>query len=55
MALQPAPKSSEEPVHKTVQAYTDSLHQTHQESNLTMTMLQDISTFDGQDSSKLED
>ena len=26
MALQPDPQSSEEPVHKTIQAYTDTLH-----------------------------
>ena len=33
----------------------DILHATQRESNLTITMLQDIPTFDGQDSSKLED
>ena len=33
----------------------DTLHKTQRESNLTTTMLQDIPTFDGQDSSKLED
>ena len=55
MALQPAPpQSSEELVHKTMQVYTDTLHVTQKESHLT-TMLQDIPTFDGQDSSKLED
>ena len=46
---------NEEPMHKTMQAYTDTLHATQTEANLTMTLLQDISTFDGQDSSKLED
>ena len=49
-----APWSSEELVHKTMQAYTDTLHATQRESNLTKVMLQDIPTFDGQDSSKLE-
>ena len=33
----------------------DTLHVTQRESNLSMTMLQDIPTFNGQDSSKLED
>ena len=33
----------------------DNLYTTHREANLTMTMLQDVPTFDGQDSSKLED
>ena len=55
MVLQPTPKSSGKPVHKTMQAYTDILWTTQRESNLTATMLQDISIFDGQDSSKLED
>ena len=55
MVLQPAPQSSEEPVHKAMQAYTDTLHATQREFNLTTTMLQDIPTFDGQDSSKSED
>ena len=36
-------------------AYIDTLHETQRESNLTTAMLQDIPTFDGQDSSKLED
>ena len=55
MTLQPALQPSEEPVYKTMQAYTDTLHATQRESNITTTMLQDIPTFDGQDSSKLED
>ena len=38
-----------------MQAYTDTLCTRRRESNLTTAMLQDISTFDGQDSSKLED
>ena len=53
--LQPAPQPSGEPVHKTTQVYTDTLCATQRESNLTTVMLQDIPTFDGQDSSKLED
>ena len=55
MALQPALQSSKESVHKTMQAYTDTLHATQRESNLTIAMLQDIPTFDGKDSSKLGD
>ena len=55
MALQPAPQSSEEPVHKTMQAYTDTLHATKRGAKLTTTMLQDTPAFDGQDSSNLED
>ena len=55
MMLQPLPQSSEEPVHKTKQAYTNTLHTTQRESNITTTMLQDIPAIDGQDSSKLKD
>ena len=55
MVFTPAPQSSEEPVHKVMQAYTDTLHAAQRESNLTTTMLQDIPMFDGQDSSKLKD
>ena len=55
MALQPVPQSSVESVHKTMQGYTDTLHATQRESNLITTILQDIPTFDGQNSSKLED
>ena len=39
MMLQPTSKPSEEPVHKTMYAYMDTLHATHRESNLTITML----------------
>ena len=38
----PAHQPNEEPVHKTMQAYTDTLCTTQREANLTMTMLQDI-------------
>ena len=55
MMLQPTPQPSEEPVHKTMQACTDTLHATQGESNLTITILQDIPILDRQDSSKLED
>ena len=55
MALQPVPQSSEEPVHKTMQAYAETLHATQRGSNLTTTMIQDILTLDGQDTSKLGD
>ena len=55
MALQPAPQSSEQPVDKTMQAYMDTLHTIQRGSNLSTTMLQDICTFDVQDSSELEE
>ena len=55
MQLQQTPQSIEDPVHKTMQVYTDTLHTTQRESNPTTTMLKDIPTFNGQDSSKLED
>ena len=54
MALQTASQSNEEPVNKTMQAYTDNLCATQRESNLNTTMLQDIPTFDEQDSSKVK-
>ena len=38
-----------------MQAYMDTLHATQREANLIMTMLQDILTFDKQDSSKQVD
>ena len=47
MILQPANQPREEPVHKTMQAYTNTLHATQREENLTTTILQDIPTFDG--------
>ena len=56
MMLHPhsSPQPKEEPVHKTMQAYTDTLCATLRESNLTTTMLHDTPTFNGQESSKLE-
>ena len=54
MVHKPAPQSSEEPVHKTMQAYMDTLHATQRESNLTTIILQDIPHLMGKDSSKLE-
>ena len=41
-------------VHKIMQAYMDTLGTLQRESKLTTTVLQDIPTFDGQDSSKLK-
>ena len=57
MMLQPypIPQPNEEPVHKIIQTYMDTLCTTQRKANLTMTMLQDIPKFDEQDSSKLED
>ena len=57
MMLQPfqSPQPNKESVHTTMQAYTDTLHTTQKEANLTTSLLQDISGFDGQDSTKLED
>ena len=51
----PTPKPKEESMHTTMQAYTDTLHITQREVNLTSSFLQDIPMFNGQDSSKLED
>ena len=55
MVLHQASHSNEEPVHKTMQIYMDTLFTTKRESNLTTTLLENIPTFDGQDSLKLED
>ena len=57
MTLQPHPalQPNEEPVHTTMQAYMDTLHTTQREANLTTSLLQDVPTFNGQDSSWLED
>ena len=55
LQLHSVPQPNEEPVHKTMQVYTDTMHATQRELNLTTTMLLDIPTFDGQDFSKLED
>ena len=56
MMLQPhpAPQPNEEPVHKTA-GNTDTLCATQRVTNLTTALLQDIATFNPQDSSKLED
>ena len=42
-------------MYTTMQAYTDTLHATQREANLTISLLQDIPIFDRQDSSKLQD
>ena len=38
-----------------MQEYTDTLCATQWQTNLTTSLLQDITTFDGEDTSKLED
>ena len=38
----PTPQAKEEPVHTTMQVYTDTLHTTQRKANLTMSLLQDI-------------
>ena len=57
MMLQPhsTPQPNEEPMHTTIQAYTETLYATQREANLTTYLHQDIHTFNGQDSSKLQD
>ena len=55
LQLHSTSQPSEEPVHKTMHVYMDTLHATQRKSNLTTIMLQDIPTYDGHDSSKLED
>ena len=57
MMLQPhpTPHLKENPTHMTVHAYMDTVYATDREANLTMSLFQDISTFDRQDSSKLKD
>ena len=42
-------------MHTTMQTYIDILHATEREANLTMSLFQNIPTFDQQDSSKLAD
>ena len=54
LQLHSTPQSIEEPVHKAVQAYMGALHATQREANITITLLHDIPTFDGQDYSKPE-
>ena len=57
MTLQshPIPQPNEEPVNKAMQAYMDTWCATQREENCTITMLKDIPSFNGQDSSKLKD
>ena len=54
MMLQPAPSPVRNQCARSCR-HTQTLCATQRESNLTTTILQDIPTFDGQDSSKLED
>ena len=44
----------EDPLHTAMQKYTDTLCATQWQRNHTMSLLKDISTFDGWDSTKLE-
>ena len=54
---QPCPplRPIEEPLLMAMQKYTDTICVTQLQTNLTTSLLQDISTFDGEDSTKLED
>ena len=55
LQLHPTPRPLEEPLHTAMQKCTDTLYTTQWQTNLTTSLLQDTSTFDGQDSTKLED
>ena len=57
LMLQPCPTSRpmEEPLHTAMQKYTDTLCTTQWQKILTISLLQDIQTFDGQGTTKLED
>ena len=55
LQLHPTHHPNEEPVHKTMHAYADTLHVTQRGANLITTMLQDNLMLEGQNSSKLED
>ena len=45
----------DKPIHTVMQQYTDTLCVTQWQTNLTTSLLQDITMFDSQDTSKLED
>ena len=51
----PNPQPNKEPMHKTMQGYTDTLQAIKREAHLTTTLLQNIPTFNGQESSNIED
>ena len=45
----------DEPIHMVMQQYMDTLCATQRQTNLTTSLLQDIHTFHGQDTTKLQD
>ena len=45
LKLLPNPHPNEEPVHTTMQTYTDTLHATQREANITTSLLKDIPMF----------
>ena len=51
----PTPRHMEESLHPTMQKYTNTLCVTQWQTNITMSCLQDISTFDRWDTTNLED
>ena len=51
----PTPKPREDPLHMAMQKYTDTLCVTQCQTNLTMSLLQDILTFNRWDTTKMED
>ena len=51
----PTTQPNEELMHTTMQSYMDTLFATQREANLIMSLLQDIPTFEGLDSSALAD
>ena len=58
LALQPQPPTMStptEPFGEVICQYTDTLHTTHKQTNLTNSFLQDITVFNEYDSTKLED
>ena len=57
LTLHPCPtqRPVNEPLHAALQQYIDTLCAMQWQTCLTMSLLQDITTFDGQDTSKLED
>ena len=57
MTLQPhsACRPVDKLIHTAIQQYTDTLYATQQQMNLTTSLHQDISTFDGWDTTKFED
>ena len=52
---QPHPSAPAEPLREVIQQYTDTLCTMQKQSNITNSLLQDISVFNEHDSTKLED